>query len=125
RGVVRLVGALDALGEGAEVLVLGPLVVGRAQRDADVDVLDDDGGLVAGGTLALALAAAQALQRALHLVLGTRGTQFDGAAQRALALGQFAAAVGGELGEARAVALGDVVELVRGLAELVAEAARS
>src|SRR5690606_32628575 len=122
-GVVGLVGTLDALGEGAEVLVLRPLVVGGAERHPDVDLLDDDGGLLAGGALALALpsAATEPLQSAHDVVLGTGGAHLDGAAQGALALGDLAASVECEPGEAGAVALGDVVQLVGGLPELVAD----
>src|SRR5690606_2135347 len=122
-GVVGLVGTLDALGEGAEVLVLRPLVVGGAERHPDVDLLDDDGGLLAGGALALALpsAATEPLQSAHAVALGTGGAHLDGAAQGALALGDLAASVECEPGEAGAVALGDVVQLVGGLPELVAD----
>src|SRR5690606_20709510 len=122
-GVVGLVGTLAALGEGAEVLVVRPLVEGGAERHPDVDLLDDDGGLLAGGALALALpsAATEPLQSAHDVVLGTGGAHLDGAAQGALALGDLAASVECEPGEAGAVALGDVVQLVGGLPELVAD----
>jgi len=63
-GVVGLVHTDDALGEGAELLELRPLVVRLAHRDAHVDVLGDR------HTLGLAPAALAALaEHALDLLL--------------------------------------------------------
>ncbi len=119
-GCRRCGSRLDALWRRWRRTGTGSTGRGGAQRHADVDGLHDDGGL--RPRRPSCPCCRRGCARCPAPCPGAGGAQLQRGAHRPLALGELAPALQRQFGEARALALGDVVQLAGGLAELAADA---